>query len=97
MHETQNDSESKYICKCIEYNFVFKMILENSIENRKLDEQLILVIGDMFLPSFSATSTTLQFLIQRFHLQPEIYRKCQDEIDKVIGHDRLPRLDDRIK
>jgi len=26
---------------------------------------------------------------------PEVYRKAQEEIDRVIGHERLPDLTDR--
>jgi cytochrome P450 len=28
-------------------------------------------------------------------LHPEVYLKAQDEVDRVVGQDRLPELDDR--
>lgn len=61
------------------------------------DKQLVLTAVDLFFPSFVAITTQLQFLLQRFCLQPEILKKCQSEIDEVVGNSRLPTLDDRIK
>lgn len=59
--------------------------------------QMNLIIADFYLATFAANSITLQFLLQRFHMQPEILRRCQNEIDDVVGQSRLPNLDDRIK
>ena len=28
-------------------------------------------------------------------LHPDIYRKAQEEMDRVVGNDRLPEFDDR--
>ena len=30
-------------------------------------------------------------------LHPEAYRRAQEEIDRVVGRDRLPKLDDRAR
>lgn len=54
-------------------------------------------VADFFLPALVVTAVQFQFLLQRFHLQPEILKKCQDEIENVVGHGRLPTLDDRPK
>lgn len=61
------------------------------------DQQLVGAMSDLFMPSFIANAVQLQFLLQRFHLQPEILKKCQNEIEKVVGHSRLPTLNDRSK
>lgn len=61
------------------------------------DKQLMLTAQDFIAPALNANSMQLAFLLQRFHLQPEILRRCQQEIDTVIGDGRLPTLDDRIK
>lgn len=61
------------------------------------DEQLILTCIDFSFPALSALSTTVTFLIQQICLEPEIQEKIQKEIDNVVGHGRLPTLDDRIK
>lgn len=62
-----------------------------------IDLQLVSLCVDFYLPALNSISVTLQFLFQRFHFQPEILKKCQDEIDRVVGQGRLPSLNDRIK
>lgn len=52
---------------------------------------------DFAFPPFSALSTTMTFLVQLICHKPDIQRKIQEEIDRVIGEGRRPTLDDRIK
>lgn len=52
---------------------------------------------DGFIPSLNANSITTQCLIQRLHFHPEVLRKCQEEIDRVVGQGRLPSLNDRVE
>lgn len=61
------------------------------------DQQLIVLVSDLFLPAFIANAVQLQFILQRFYLQPNILKKCQDQISKVVGNSRLPSLNDRVK
>lgn len=61
------------------------------------DQQLIVLVSDLFLPAFIANSVQLQFILQRFYLQPNILKKCQEQISKVVGNSRLPSLNDRVK
>lgn len=61
------------------------------------DKQLVRTMVDLLFATFVADATQMQFLLQRFCLQPEILEKCQNEIDRVVGHSRLPTLDDRMK
>lgn len=58
---------------------------------------MVLIVADFYIPTFIGIALTFQSLLQRFHLQPEIYRRCQEEIDEVVGQCRLPKLDDRVK
>lgn len=62
-----------------------------------LDEQLIVAMTDFFMPGLTSNAIQMQFLLQRMYLQPEMWKKCQDEIDNVVGQSRLPTLDDRQK
>ncbi|EJC97786.1 cytochrome P450 [Fomitiporia mediterranea MF3/22] len=41
------------------------------------------------------TKTTLKALFLNMTIQTEVAKKVQEEIDKVVGRDRLPRLEDR--
>lgn len=54
-------------------------------------------MSDFFIPALIANTLQLQFLLQRFHLQPEILRRCQEEIKNIVGSSRLPTLNDRQK
>jgi len=37
----------------------------------------------------------VQVFVLAMVLFPEVQRKCQDEVDKVVGLDRLPSLSDK--
>lgn len=52
---------------------------------------------DLIIPPIAAVPLTVMSLMQRLILQPEYQDKIQREIDDVVGHGRLPTLDDRIK
>lgn len=58
---------------------------------------MVMVCADIFLPSFVGNATQMQFILQRFYYQPEILKKCQNEVDRVVGDSRLPTLNDRVK
>lgn len=59
-------------------------------------EQLLAVCLDMFIAGSETTTKTLGFAFLHLVRQPETQRNVQMEIDKVIGRDRLPTLEDRV-
>jgi len=62
------------------------------------DEQLIMVLTDLFLTGFIPTASSLEFLVMFMVLNPKIQQKCQDEIDSVIGKNhRYPSINDTEK
>lgn len=40
-------------------------------------------------------ASTMQTFILAMLLYPDVYRKAQEEMDRVVGTTRLPELDDR--
>ncbi|CAH0546161.1 unnamed protein product [Brassicogethes aeneus] len=59
------------------------------------EQQLMAVCLDMFMAGSETTSNTLTFGILYLILNPDVQAKARDEIDKVIGKERRPNLDDR--
>nr|WNK22291.1 cytochrome P450 [Athetis lepigone] len=58
-------------------------------------DQLILTCTDYTFPASSAVQFVLAMLVERLLLQPEVQDKIHEELDRVVGRDRLPTLDDR--
>ncbi|XP_018424943.1 PREDICTED: cytochrome P450 2A6-like [Nanorana parkeri] len=72
------------------------------MEQEKLDSKtsfhakhLLSTVFDMFLGGAETTSITLSFGVLYFIKYPEIQDKLHEEIDKVIGRTRDPRVEDR--
>jgi cytochrome P450 len=62
--------------------------------NHYTDEQFIMVCLDLFITGFITTASSLEYLVMFMILNPEIQRKCHEEIDQVVGHHRLPSMND---
>lgn len=60
------------------------------------EKQLVAICLDMFMAGSETTSKTLQFTFLYMLLYPEVQKKAQEEIDRVLG-DRQPSLNDRPK
>ncbi|XP_061495318.1 cytochrome P450 2D6-like isoform X2 [Rhineura floridana] len=72
------------------------------IEKRKGDENttfndqnLSLVIGDLFAAGTETTTTTLRWGLLYMILHPNVQSKVQEEIDAVIGKNRSPKMEDQ--
>ncbi|XP_002740465.1 cytochrome P450 2U1-like [Saccoglossus kowalevskii] len=59
------------------------------------DDQLKHTLVDLFSAGTETTATTLKWGLLLMVLHPEIQDKVFNEIDQVVGENRLPRLDDR--
>ena len=55
------------------------------------------IMGDLFGAGTETSTTTLNWLILMISKYPEIQRKCQLEIDKIIESDRLAKSSDSPK
>ncbi|XP_068737026.1 steroid 17-alpha-hydroxylase/17,20 lyase-like [Montipora capricornis] len=60
------------------------------------DEYVLNTLGDMFSAGYETTSTTLRWVIAYLVNNPECQTEIQDQIDKVVGRGRIPRMDDNL-
>jgi cytochrome P450 len=61
------------------------------------DQQLAVIGADLLFPATTTVSTTLIFALVFLLKHPEVQTKMRQELDKVVGRDRLPNLDDRAR
>ncbi|XP_053442283.1 cytochrome P450 2D6-like isoform X2 [Nycticebus coucang] len=59
------------------------------------DENLRLVVSDLFSAGMVTTSTTLVWALLLMILHPDVQRRVQQEIDEVIGQVRRPEMSDQ--
>ncbi|XP_053679604.1 probable cytochrome P450 304a1 [Anopheles nili] len=58
-------------------------------------DQLVLGLVDFFFPAISGATSQIALLLERLLHNPHCIERMQREIDEVVGHGRLPTLDDR--
>ena len=59
-------------------------------------KDLLKVVLDLFSAATDTTSVSLRWFILYLIKYPEIQKKCQEEVDKVIGESRIAAISDRI-
>ncbi|KAL3275952.1 hypothetical protein HHI36_020686 [Cryptolaemus montrouzieri] len=59
------------------------------------EDQLLAICMDMFMAGSETTSKSMSFMFLFLILNPDVQKKAQEEIDRVIGRNRLPSLNDR--
>lgn len=74
-----------------------RMILSENRTDTFSEKQLLAVCLDMFIAGSETTNKSLGFLCLHIVRNQEIQEKLQEEIDRVVGRERLPMLDDRPK
>jgi len=52
---------------------------------------------ELLFPATTTVSSTLNFAMVFLLNYPEVQTKMQQEMDTVVGRDRLPTLDDRAR
>ena len=79
-----------------------RMLHTDNVDGVKIDEsfseqQLLAICLDMFIAGSETTTKTTNFIFLYLVRNPYVAAKVQDEIDTVVGRERLPCLDDRPK
>lgn len=59
--------------------------------------QLKVTVMDLFIAGGETTAATLRWAVLLISKHPAVQKKLQEEIDDIVGEDRLPCLDDQPK
>lgn len=77
---------------------VYLQVLQSPQKKKNFSEkQLLAVCLDMFLAGSETTTKSLGTAYLNIIRNPQIQKKLQEEIDVVVGRDRLPVVEDRPK
>lgn len=63
-------------------------------EGKNHDRQMQQIIGDLFSAGMETIKTTLQWAVVFMLHHPEVMKQVQEELDSVVGRERLPGLED---
>ena len=87
----QNHFACKYIISVMYFQISY-ICLTNFTKYNILEEQLTVILMDLFLAGAETTSTTLTWSLINLMQYPEKQKKIHDEIDNILG-DEMPNLE----
>ncbi|KAM4881130.1 cytochrome P450 2D17-like [Thomomys bottae] len=70
---------------------------QGSPESSFNEDNLRVVVADLFMAGMVTTSTTLSWALLLMILHPDIQRRVQGEINEVIGQGRRPEMEDQAR
>lgn len=59
------------------------------------DDQVTICLWDIIFASTDTTATTNEWMIYHLVNNPDVQRKVHEELDRVVGPDRVPTIEDR--
>ncbi|XP_048506646.1 probable cytochrome P450 305a1 isoform X4 [Athalia rosae] len=77
--------------------FLDEMYSEKETARSFTDDQLVMVMMDLFIAGVNTTATTLDFLFLNMVINQEVQKKIHQEIDVIIGDARCLNINDRVK
>ncbi|XP_070161816.1 probable cytochrome P450 305a1 [Polyergus mexicanus] len=98
--ETINEHKQQYVQgkeKDFIDAFLHMMFTQQDKNSVFSDDNLIATLLDFFIAGAKTTTATLDFLFLQIANHQDVQRKLHEEIDAVIGPNRLPTLEDRVK
>ncbi|KAI0332486.1 cytochrome P450 [Cubamyces sp. BRFM 1775] len=75
----------------------FASTLLESTSNPEKEELIKMTAASLYAGGADTTVSAISTFFLAMSCFPEVQRKAQAEIDEIVGHDRLPTLDDRDK
>ena len=68
---------------------------DSSVKGFLTDENLIMTMSEVFIAGMETTASTLCWALLYLIHNPDVQRMLHQELDQVIGPDRLPELEDK--
>ncbi|XP_072021521.1 cytochrome P450 2U1-like [Amphiura filiformis] len=68
---------------------------ENGTESEVNEDNLISTIRDIYMAGTETTATTLRWLMLYMMEYPQVQSRIQEELDAVVGRNRMPRMSDK--
>ncbi|XP_015182878.1 PREDICTED: probable cytochrome P450 305a1 [Polistes dominula] len=98
--DTINDHKEKYVPG--EENdlidmFLREMYYEKQFNSIFTEDQLLLVLLDLFIAGINTTATTLDFLLLHMVVYQDVQKKVKEEISSKIGLIEFPKVEDKSK
>ncbi|XP_069672282.1 methyl farnesoate epoxidase-like [Periplaneta americana] len=75
--------------------YLIEMKKNNSINTTYTEDSLILILLDLFSAGAESVANSLDYALLYMVLHPHVQKKCQEELDAVVGRSRRPSLDDK--
>ena len=96
MESAQVSSEDALVFNGKVVDFLSLQMSESYMHVIDLEENLITILGDLFLAAGHTTSATMAFACLWLTIHQEVQTKCYQEIVRVIGKDCRPQLEDKM-
>ncbi|XP_014612259.1 PREDICTED: probable cytochrome P450 305a1 [Polistes canadensis] len=77
--------------------FLREMYNEKESNRNFTDDQLLLILVDLFIAGINTTATTLDFLLLHMVVYQDVQKKVKEEISSKIGLTEFPKLEDKSK